>query len=72
MLAKTNAQEEELLMVKLKTYEEDISSRFVLQPQEALIGWFVKFGLETTLQVVPRNSQLDVVLAVLQRHEGAL
>jgi hypothetical protein len=35
------------------------------------VGWFTKYGLETSLQAVPRGSQLEVLLGVLERQEGA-
>jgi hypothetical protein len=57
MNAKANAQEEELLAVKLKTFEEEASKLLSAHP-EAPLPWFIKQGLETTLQQVPKGSQL--------------
>lgn len=37
-----------------------------------MVGWFVKYALQTTLQSVPRVSHLHVVHSVLSREKGHL
>lgn len=39
---------------------------------QSLMGWFVKYALQTTLQSVPRVSHLQVIHSVLNREKGHL
>jgi hypothetical protein len=46
------------LAIKLKAFEEEAAGKLAPGKQDTLLAWFVKYGLETALQAVPRGSQL--------------
>lgn len=64
MQAKTNAQEEELIAMKVKVFEDEASAVLSTKVTD-YVGWFIKYGLETSLQGVPRSCQLDSLLTIL-------
>jgi hypothetical protein len=56
-----------LLIIKLKSFEEEALAKYNNSSLENLINWFVRYALQYSSQSLPRSSLFAAIDSILQR-----
>jgi hypothetical protein len=59
-----------LLIIKIKSFEEEALANYNNSSLDNLVNWFVRYALQNSSQSLPRSSQLECIDSILQRDRG--